>query len=336
MIRILIALLLLPAAAGAQTPGEPPYRTEEVRYANGDVPLAGLLMLPPARGPVPGAVIIQGSGRSDRTNQWARAIAEELVRGGVAVLLTDKRGSGASGGDWQTAGFDDLASDALAGVAVLRARPDVDPARVGLAGLSQGGWIAPLAAARSPHVAFVIDVSGATVSYAEQSFHEMGNTARQAGLSEAAVAEVLALNRAAGEYLVTGDWAAYERARQHALGTDARPVAAGFPASADLPIWTFLRKSFAYDPMPYWIVLRQPVLVLLGAEDERDNVPVATSVQRLESAFASAGKRNGRVVVVPGAGHAFIDHATHELMPAFTQALAEWVRMEVVRPQASR
>jgi pimeloyl-ACP methyl ester carboxylesterase len=327
MIRLLTALCLIaPVAAAAQTPA---YRTEEVRYASGDVALAGLLMLPQERGPVPGAVIIQGSGRSDRTNPWARAIAEELVKSGVAVLLTDKRGSGASGGEWQTAGFDELAGDALAGVAALRARADVDPSRVGLVGLSQGGWIAPLAAARSPHVAFVIDVSGAAVSYAEQSFHEMGNTARQAGLSDAAVAEVLALNRAAGDYLVGGDWAAYERARQHVLGTDARPVAEGFPAAEDARIWTFLRKSFAYDPMPYWIVLRQPVLVVYGADDERDNVPVAASVQRLERGFASAGKRNARILVVPGAGHALIDPATRELMPAFTGALAEWVRAEV-------
>lgn len=330
MTRLLIALCLLaPVAARAQT--AEPYRTEEVRYSNGDVALAGLMMLPNGSGRVPGAVIIQGSGRSDRTNQWARAIAEEMVRGGMAVLLTDKRGSGASGGDWQTAGFDELAGDALAGVAALRARPEIDAARVGLAGLSQGGWIAPLAASRSADVAFVIDVSGAAVSYAEQSFHEMGNTARQAGLSDAAIAEVLALNRAAGQYLVDGDWAAYERARQHALGTEARPVAEGFPAARDARIWTFLRKSFAFDPMPYWIVLRQPVLVLLGADDERDNVPVAASVQRLERGFASAGKRNGRVVVIPGAGHSFIDHSTHQLMPAFTQALAEWVRAEVVQ-----
>jgi pimeloyl-ACP methyl ester carboxylesterase len=326
MIRLLIVLCLLAPAAAAQT--NAPYRTEDVRYPGGGVELAALLMLPDARGPVPGAVIIQGSGRSDRTNQWARAIAEELVRAGVAVLLTDKRGSGASGGDWQSAGFDELAADALAGVALLRGRAGVDPARVGLVGLSQGGWIAPLAAARSPHVAFVIDVSGAAVSYAEQSFHEMGNTARQAGLSEAGVAEVLALNRAAGESLVSGDWGVYERARQRALGTEARPVVEGFPAQ-DARIWAFLRKVFAYDPMPYWMVLPQPVLVVLGAEDEGDNVPVAASVQRLERGFASVGKRNARIVVIPGAGHALMDHTTHQLMPAFTSTLAEWVRTEV-------
>ena len=330
MTRLLLALLLLaaPEVARAQASAAP-YRTEEVRYRNGDVELAGLLMLPPAAGPVPAAVIIQGSGRSDRTNQWARAIAEELVHGGTAVLLTDKRGSGASGGDWRTTGFADLAGDALAGVEVLRTRADVDSTRLGLVGLSQGGWIAPLAAARSRHVAFVVDISGAAVSYAEQSFHEMGNTARQAGLDEAGVREVLALNRAAGTYLVTGDWAAYQRAREHALGTSARPVAEGFPASADAPIWTLLREVFAFDPLPYWIVLPQPVLVLLGADDEQDNVPVAVSVQRLERGFASAGKTDGRVMVIPGAGHSFIDHGTHELMPAFTGALAAWMREHV-------
>jgi pimeloyl-ACP methyl ester carboxylesterase len=331
MPRLFLALLLLavPAAARAQEA----YRTEEVRYRNGDVALAGVLMLPPTAGRVPAAVIIQGSGSSDRTNGWARAIAEELVRGGTAVLLTDKRGSGASGGDWQTSGFADLAGDALAGVKVLRGRADVDSTRVGLVGLSQGGWIAPLAAAGSPQVAFVVDISGAAVSYAEQSFHEMGNTARQAGLDEAGVREVLALNRAAGAYLLTGDWAAYQAARQHALGTSARPVAAGFPASADAPVWTFFRQVFAFDPLPYWLVLRQPVLVLLGADDERDNVPVAVSVQRLERGFASAGKTNARVTVIPGAGHSFIDHRNHELIPAFTDALAAWMREHVTAPR---
>lgn len=330
MIHRLLVLLALtaPAAAHAQGPTAA-YRTEEVRYRNGDVPLAGLLMLPHAAGPVPAAVIIQGSGESDRTNPWARAIAEELVRGGTAVLLTDKRGSGASGGDWMTASFGDLAADALAGVEALRARTDVDSARVGLAGLSQGGWIAPLAAARSGHVAFVVDVSGAGVSYAEQSFHEMGNTARKAGLDEAGVREVLALNRAAGAYLVTGHWAAYQRAREHALGTAARPVAEGFPASAASPAWTLLRTAYAYDPLPYWLVLQQPVLVVLGAADEQDNVPVAVSVQRLERGFASAGKTNARIVVIPGAGHSLMDARLREFAPGFTDALGAWMREHV-------
>ena len=130
--------------------------SEDVRYKNGAMTLAALLLIPEASKPLAGAVIIQGSGASDRTNRWARAIAEILVGKGIAVLLTDKRGSGKSDGNWQTSSFDDLAADALAGADYLRARKEIDAGRVGLVGLSQGGWIAPLAAARSENIAFVI------------------------------------------------------------------------------------------------------------------------------------------------------------------------------------
>lgn len=320
-----LGLAPLPQASQEASMAAPRPRSEDVRYRNGPVELAAELLLPEATGPAPGAVIIQGSGPSSRSNTWARAIAEELVRNGLAVLLTDKRGSGSSGGDWQTVGFDDLAGDALAGVELLRGRREVDPGRVGLVGLSQGGWIAPLAAARSREVAFVVDVSGAAVSYAEQSFFEMANTARQAGLDEAGVKEVLELNREAGEYLVTGDWERYSRARSRALGTAWKKIAEGFPGSPDLPIWTFLRRVVAYDPMPYWILLTEPVLVVFGEEDERDNVPVAESVRRLEHAFGGAAKTNYRIVVVPGTGHSVMDRQG-KLMPAFSEALASWLK----------
>lgn len=313
-------------------PNAPEYRTEDVRYESGGLTLAALLMIPveaDSTAPVmprPAVVVLQGSGTSDRSNPWARAIAEELVDAGLVVLLTDKRGSGASGGDWRTADFHDLADDALAGVRFLGDRPEAAADRIGLVGLSQGGWVAPIAASRSDDVAFVVNVSGATVSFAEQSFHEMANTARSAGVSEAQVDAVLSLNRAAGSYLVTGAWGPYERARNEGLEADWGELAEGFPGERDAPIWTFLRGVMDYAPMPYWLLVDSPVLVLYGEEDEHDNVPVAESVRRLEHGFASVGKKNAKIVVVPDAGHAFIDPERRELMPAFVEALTGWVR----------
>lgn len=326
---LILTLLLVPSVSPTP-PDSPGYTTEDVRYRNGSLNLAALLLLPRSGKPVAGAVILQGSGASDRTNAWARGIAEVLVREGVAVLLTDKRGSGASEGDWQRADFSDLAGDALAGIRFLRGRPEVDPGRIGLVGLSQGGWVAPLAAARSNEVAFVINISGASVSFAEQTFTEMANTARQAGLPEPQVREVLALNRAAGEYLITGDWERYRRARERGLASEWRALASGFPGSPDLPIWTFFRGVADYDPLPYWLQLTEPVLVLYGAEDEHDNVPVAESVRRLEHAFRIVGKTNHEIAVIPGAGHSFIDPKQREFMPAFVETLTSWVKRNVV------
>jgi dipeptidyl aminopeptidase/acylaminoacyl peptidase len=300
-------------------------RTVDVQYQSGEVTLAALLLIPGSGQPVPGAVIIQGSGTSDRSNQWSRDIANSLVRHGIAVLLTDKRGSGTSGGDWQEVGFKELAGDALAGVQFLKNRPEIDRQRVGLVGLSQGGWVAPLTAARSHEVAFVVNVSGASVGFAEQTFLEMGNTARQAGLSDPLVQVVIRLNSSAVRFLTTGDWDQYEHARTSALATGAREVAAGFPESRDAKIWTFLRSVVEFDPLPYWGQVAQPVLVVYGAEDEQDNVPVAESVRRLEHVFAATRKDNYQILVASGVGHGIRDPRTHQLAAEFIDTLAAWL-----------
>lgn len=314
--------LVVACGVAALAAGQEPV---EVRYP-GDVPLGGLLFLPEGDGPFAGAVVVQGSGPGSRENRWNWEVAEAIRDAGLAVLLTDKRGSGAAGGDWRTAGFEELAADALAGVRYLAGRPEVDGERVGLVGLSQGGWIVPLAAARSEEVAFVVDVSGAAVSYAEQSFHEMAATARQAGLDEPMVREVLDLNRAAGRYLAGGGWAPYEAARRRGLGRPWGEIAAGFPAEADDPIWTFLRKVAGFDPVPYWLLVEVPVFVAFGEEDEADNVPVAASVARFEAALAASGNREHEILVLPGLGHGLMDPATRELATAFTAPLAAWLR----------
>jgi len=150
-----------------------------------------------------------------------------------------------------------------------------------------------LAAARSDHVAFVINISGASVSFAEQTFTEMGNTARQQGLSNKQVGEVLELNRAAAEYLVTGNWEKYARQRERALKSEWGKLAAGFPGSPDLAIWTFLRGVAAYDPLPCWIQLTEP-LKLSQSPKMRQAWPVQSSrlpckndMPRASSAFES-------------------------------------------------
>jgi len=312
MLALLLSLLL-------QAP-----RTEDVRYPSGDLLLAGALLLPEATGPLPAVVVLQGSGTSDRTNAWARGIADELAANGLVVLLTDKRGCGKSQGDWRVAGIEELAADALAGVAFLRGRPEVDPGAVGLAGLSQGGWVAPVAAARSDAVAFVIDVSGCAVSYAEQTLLEMENTVRQAGFGDEAVLGVARLQRAAARYAAGGAWAEYRSALDAALETPWKEIAAGYPDHPDLPLWTFVRKMGAFDPLPAWLQVDVPVLVVYGAEDEHDNVPVAESVRRLERAFALTRAPAPTIRVIEGVGHALYDAPGH-LAPEFVAGLADWI-----------
>lgn len=136
-------------------------RVEDVTFANGATHLAGTLMTPLTAGPHAALVLAHGSGPQDRNGTLP--FARFLVRHGLAILTFDKRGVGASQGDWRKASF-----EILAAVAFLRSRPNVDAKRIGLFGVSQGGWVGPLAASRSRDVALVVSVSGPGVTPGEQ------------------------------------------------------------------------------------------------------------------------------------------------------------------------
>lgn len=105
--------------------------------------LAGRLILPAGTEAVPVVVQVQGSGRYS-------ALAYDgfqhlLPLQGVGVFIYDKRGTGASKGDY-TQDFSLLATDAAAAAAEARRLAGQRLGRFGLHGASQGGWVAPMAA----------------------------------------------------------------------------------------------------------------------------------------------------------------------------------------------
>lgn len=152
------------------------YRDEEVFYPAGDVQLAARLRLPPYDGPHPALVVAHGSGMATRDRY--DDLARDLALNGYAFLTYDKRGVGESGGRYSEVApenseqmFAQLSEDVLAGVRYLRTRDDIRDDAIGVFGVSQGGWIAPLAAARSEDVAFLVIVSGPAVSVGEEIYY---------------------------------------------------------------------------------------------------------------------------------------------------------------------
>lgn len=152
------------------------FRDEDVFYPSGDIELAGRLRLPPYDGPHPAMVVAHGSGEAtrDRYDELSR----DLALNGYALLTYDKRGVGESGGVYTDVGpdnservFEQLSGDVLAGVAYLRARDDIRADRIGILGVSQGGWIAPLAATESDAVAFLVIVSGPAVPVGQEIYY---------------------------------------------------------------------------------------------------------------------------------------------------------------------
>jgi pimeloyl-ACP methyl ester carboxylesterase len=309
--RVSAALLIMALTfAQARAAGLECCSEIELTYANGDVQLAGVLLTPVEDGEYPAAVVLQGSGASDRSNGWARLIAETLVKKGVAVLLTDKRGSGLSEGNWRTSSFEDLANDGLAGIAKLKEIDGIRHDQLGFIGLSQGGHVAPLAASMGD-VQFVIDLVGGGLPMKEMLFHELEQTYRQHGLNDEAIEELQRMTALSFRYIESGegfdDYAAYRDQITDKFGPQATET---WPATADDVYWTHWGLIHDFDPMPYWRevvdVRGIPSFIGYGELDEFDNVPVGASVERLENELEGESLT---VRVYPDTGHSLMDEA---------------------------
>jgi pimeloyl-ACP methyl ester carboxylesterase len=178
LLVMLAATLGLACEQAAATPTAPSSGTVQTTgfFSNGPVQLSYRLDVPAHTAPV-GAVVF-GHGSGLQTKSSCRNIADGFVSRGYATLCFDKRGVGQSTGQYivgpfpenSVAVFDDLAADMAAGVAFLRSHPEIDPKRIGLAGVSQAGWIVPIAAVKS-QPSFMLLIVGPTVSLGLEHFY---------------------------------------------------------------------------------------------------------------------------------------------------------------------
>ena len=151
-----------------QDPKKPyPYNEEEVSYRNekDNIKIAGTLTLPRGEGKYPAVLLITGSGSQDRNETISGhhpflVLADHLTRNGIAVLRLDDRGVGGTDLGSLSATSENFAEDVLAGVNFLKQRKEIDPAMIGLIGHSEGGMIAPMVAARTKDVSFIVLLAG--------------------------------------------------------------------------------------------------------------------------------------------------------------------------------
>ena len=273
---LVVTVLFAPVLARQLLPPEPRQlervaladtRHSEITFQNRsqDLALAGLLFVPQGDGPFPAAVVIHGSGTSRRDNGWYLTLTKHLQDSGIVVLLPDKRGSEKSEGDWTTSSFMDLATDTMAAIEHLRAQQSVPLSGIGVIGMSQGGWIAPVVASQDDDLAFLVSMVGSVVTPREQLLYEENHNLRQLGFLPG-ISNVLA-------------YAGYANVRYLAQ-----------PQLYDLIV--------DYDPLPYWQEISIDSLALFGAEDT--NVPTTESAKRL----LNLDNPRIRVEIYQGSGHA--------------------------------
>ena len=173
---------------------------ESLHFEHHHANLAGSLYKPDSLDPVPVVIVLHSASGGLRTNRFYEHLTALLPACGIAVFVYDRRGSGGSTGSFETANFALLAADAQAAIAALTTRNDIDRQRIGLYGISQGGWIAPLVAAHDPAVSLLVIVSGCGLTPAEQMIYSAQTALREAHYPEAIIAAATQLRQHVDAY----------------------------------------------------------------------------------------------------------------------------------------
>lgn len=217
----------------------------EITFTNNfdQTQLAGMLFIPKQTKNYPLAIIINGSGYSKRNNVWYLSIVKHLQDNGIAVLFPDKRGSEKSQGNWVGANPELLSTDTESAIKFIKSQDSLSYTNIGLLGISQGGWIAPITASKNKDLSFIVSISGTIANGDEQLLHEETNTI--AKYTYKPIAKLIAP-------LTTKNLKKKERIK---VFTD-------------------------FDPLPYWKKTETPTFFAYGENDP--NAPIDISLKLIK------------------------------------------------------
>jgi|CXWL01.1.fsa_nt_gi pimeloyl-ACP methyl ester carboxylesterase len=295
----------------------------EVTLRSGSLTLAGTLVLPPGRGPHPAVVMVPGSGLL--TRKTPRYFGDLIAARGVAVLVTDKRGAGGSGGDSNGLSHAEWAADVHAQLDWLKGQPGIDPARLGLVAGSESGYVAPVVAAARTDIRFLVCRVCPSLPHGVTIVDMESRAMRRRGLSEADVkqaAELLArLIRFAEDRTGYAELFTLAASGEGTKWRAAVPLPAIPPA--DSGYWNRYRAVLDVDPRDSYRRLRIPVLAILGEVDER--VLIDRHLQAYEA--LRSGGLDLTLWKIEGASHGLLlDEATIPRYPeGFHDRLAGWI-----------
>ena len=319
--------------------------SQELRFTNGDAHLVGTVYMPEKGDHLPAIVVLHAAMAATREAALYRHLREGLPALGFAVLIYDRRGSGQSTGSMDNISYEILADDGIAGQHALAKLPRIDPQRIGFWGLSQGGWLAVLAAGRSPDAAFAVSVSAPLVTAEQQMRFAIANRLAINGYSQADIKQMLATREAWTDYL--RGKVPRSKALDAITKAQAKPwfnltyIDSASQLTHD-PEHNSYRKEMDDDPEGAVLKVKVPLLFIYGDSDPW--IPVEESVKRLEALQQT--QHNFEYFVVRNADHEMMLPA-HETMevdaktirndapqaPAYFLKLGSWLTEHTRAPR---
>jgi dipeptidyl aminopeptidase/acylaminoacyl peptidase len=322
-------------------------------FSSGELQLRGKVVLPDAAtygpGPYPAVVIVHGSEDTSAVDYYFEPYL--YAANGFAALAFDKRGTGGSQGKYLQ-NFHVLSDDVVAAVRWLRMQPAIDGSRIHLAGFSQGGWIAPLAAMKDGNIRSVLVGYGVMVPVTGEDRWGYFYALEQKGFGADAVAAADRVNaliedivdRHQNRWSELGSMLDAGRSQPWFAGVRGSDSMLGVLTDTKLPLWAMrvylwwrIRSQGdtpfidrVYDPVPTMQKLQTPSLWLLGGQDS--SAPTPWTLRELQKLQAEG--RPVQVRVFPDADHGIIKFVQAQngerrytgLEPDYYPAQIAWLR----------
>ncbi len=351
------AAVALPKLNRPQEPQAPfPYYSEAITFANTkeNITLAGTLTLPSKQGIYPTVILISGSGPQDRDESMAGhkpflVLAHYLTQHGIAVLRYDDRGTALSTGNFSAATTHNLATDVQAAINYLKTRKEVNPKRIGLIGHSEGGLIAPIVAAHTRDVAYIVLLAGPGLPGDSILLLQQKLIAKAAGISDATIRKTEADNRKA--FALVHKYSNVPKLRleltqlmstllqQYPNSDKPAGISNTEYVQAQVSQMTspWMLNFIKYNPAPTLTKVTCPVLALNGSKDLQ--VPAKQNLQAIRNALAKGGNKQVTIKELPNLNHllqecttgAPSEYSTIEqtIAPVAMQAILSWLQQQI-------
>jgi pimeloyl-ACP methyl ester carboxylesterase len=327
-----------------------PYYEEDVVFQNAGagIKLAGTLTLPDKEGVYPVVVLITGSGGQDRDEALMGhkpflVISDHLTRKGIGVLRFDDRGIGASEGDVMLGDTYDLAGDVRSAVDYLKTRPEVG--MIGLAGHSEGGIIAPIVAAQTGDVGFIILLAGTGIRGDKLLLLQEELIMRASGAPEEEIAKTLDVNKVAFDMVINAESLDSLKVQLGKYLNDSMDSGLieipenmtrdeMYSLQLDSVANPWMYEFIRLDPSVWLEKVKCPVLALNGSKDLQ--VPPKENLAAIGAALDKAGNKDYTLKEFPGLNHLFqecetgspTEYATIEqtFSPVVLETMTDWIK----------
>jgi uncharacterized protein len=311
------------------------FTVEQIKIPSEGFLINGWLYLPLGNNKYPLIILTNGGGNVTRNiRSFSDWLAPILAHCGIAAFVHDKRGTGESEGNFAKTTYEDYITDAGNCAVFLSKHQKINADFVGIAGASEGGRIAVIAASRYTEIKFVISFEGTVVSAIDDRINAQKGWLKSLNLPDSTFSEVLDLHIKS-----IRTWASNNPEEHEKLKPEIYEMREKYPAqilpytkeemdsipdfAVALPTW----YSLHYDYLSEMEYFTKKWFAIFGEDDQV--VPTAESVENIIHYMKLSGNNDYNVAVIPDCGHGMIHLKTNHMI-RINHMIINWLNENIL------